>query len=388
MALFRVYLNVCSIKYNKKYNIYKSLSAIFLSAVILFAAMLTVGCGDKSDHLSVNLLGASVNLYLVNEMAVAADTKKDINKTVKDLADRINNAFSVEGDSPVYAFNGQSGKKSVAVDGDIKYVFDRAKDLYQLTDGAFNPALKPLVDLWGFSARYQDVGYTPKAPFDRERLADGGFSLPDQRYVDGFRLLADFSRISLKTDGAGYSLTADDWCVTVDGEDYYQALDFSALLKGYFTDLVKDAMEGFSIDGYYVTAGGSSLYLGNVNGGDWDLTVVDPFSAKREGILSVKVKDKFVSTSGTYENFYDLDGTRYCHIIDGKTGAPTQSDVASCTIICDDGLLSDGLSTALVVMGSQRAQALLKDYPEVSYILILSDGSVLSNVEEDITFLK
>lgn len=364
------------------------MSVIFLSAVILFAAMLTVGCGDKSDHLSVNLLGASVNLYLVNEMAVAADTKKDINKTVKDLADRINNAFSVEGDSPVYAFNGQSGKKSVAVDGDIKYVFDRAKDLYQLTDGALNPALKPLVDLWGFSARYQEVGYTPKAPFDRERLADGGFSLPDQRYVDGFRLLADFSRISLKTDGVGYSLTADDWYVTVDGEDYYQALDFSALLKGYFTDLVKEAMEGFSIDGYYVTAGGSSLYLGNVNGGDWDLTVINPFSAKREGILSVKVKDKFVSTSGTYENFYDLDGTRYCHIIDGKTGAPTQSDVASCTIICDDGLLSDGLSTALVVMGSQRAQALLKDYPEVSYILILSDGSVLSNVEEDITFLK
>ena len=83
MALFRVYLNVCSIKYNKKYNIYKSLSAIFLSAVILFAAMLTVGCGDKSDHLSVNLLGANVSLYLVNEMAVAADTKKDINKTVE-----------------------------------------------------------------------------------------------------------------------------------------------------------------------------------------------------------------------------------------------------------------------------------------------------------------
>ena len=116
--------------------------------------------------------------------------------------------------------------------------------------------------------------------------------------------------------------------------------------------------------------------------------MINPFSAKREGILSVKVKDKFVSTSGTYENFYDLDGTRYCHIIDGKTGAPTQSDVASCTIICDDGLLSDGLSTALVVMGSQRAQALLKDCPEVSYILILSNGSVLSNVEEDITFLK
>lgn len=350
---------------------------------MLFTMPLICGCGRRGGEQTA-LLGSPVSIYIADGgYSEGSKVDQKLKGKLYDLASLFNGVFSVEDNSEISAYNTEIGGKTVKISEDLYYVLNLFKSLYIDTEGAVNPQLKPLVSLWGFSKRYKEEGYYPIYPYDREKLSEGGFLPPDEKYIEAFRSLADFSKTEVYRDGGCCYIKKPELSVTVDGITYYTELDLASAVKGYYLDKAVKSLDGYEIEEYFLSAGGSSMYLA---GKVWNLQITDPFSDKREGLVSIPVMDKFVSTSGTYENRYTVNGVTYSHIIDGNSGSPTQSDVISATVICDSGIMTDVLSTALVNMGAEKAVSYMEKHSEYDYVIIKTDGSLISSID-NVTYL-
>lgn len=381
-----VYLSVyIIINKQKTQNYIAKLCAFFVIITLTFSL---VGCGGvNNENDEIILFGSPVSLYIVSDGYSGATLKSDkLYSLLYDLSEDYEKTFSVEESSEISVYNTENAPKYFEISKRLFDALTTSKDLYEKTGGAFNPQVKLLVDLWGFSKRYKEIGYYPTEPYDRERLSDGGFSLPSSEYVEAFKYLSDFSLTDFYISEGKYYLIKPDLHKSVGGRDYYSQLDFAAIAKGMFVDEAVKLISESGAESFYLSAGGSSLYLSDNSGEAWNLKIVDPFSKNREPLLSLPVKNKYVSTSGTYENSYAVDGKTYCHIIDAKKGAPTDSDLVSVTVIGDSGAKTDALSTALLITGSENALDFLEKAPEFDYVLIKTDGTVISNLESAITY--
>lgn len=363
----------------------------FIASLSVFFPFLYACKGEGQKQ--IMLLGSPVSYY-VTDYGYTENSIKDrkISQSLYELCERLNKTFSTEEDSQISAYNTVIGQKSIKIDEDFYYLTTIFKELYSKTDGAVNPQVKLSVDLWGFSKRYKEPNYLPEKIFDRKRNEDGSFPLPEKEYIEGFKKLADFSKTvpEKKTVQGDIQKTElyihkSDLSVTIDNQTYYSALDYSSAVKGYFCDEAKKIFARFGVKNYYISAGGSSMYLSENNAAEWNLKIINPFSASRDALISLPVSDKFVSTSGTYENYYELGGVRYSHIIDPKTGCPAQSKIVSATVIGENGAYTDALSTALINLDDKAAD-FMSGMP-YDYVLITEDGKVLSNVYDRLTFL-
>lgn len=257
--------------------------------------------------------------------------------------------------------NGESERLQVS-----KITYDilcLARQVYEATQGAYNPAVGTSVDLWGFTPRFLQADYVPSKAYDR---ADPTKELPADKYVQAFRSLARFDSVRTITetiDGSEvYYVTKPDVSVTVDGVAYAMTLDLGGIAKGYAADRVRDLLEQAGVSYGYVSVGTSSIALlkspqrfaGSRVKEDWSVGIKDPFDPTRE-YLNAYAHDAGLSTSGDYERYYEIDGVRYCHMIDARTGRPITGDLHTVSVFAPQAAYADALSTALAVMGSQAA---------------------------------
>ena len=283
-----------------------------------------------------------------------------------------------------------------------------AQEMYEVTDGAFNPAVYRLVDLWGFSSRIYSNGNFGLT-YDREVTADEffgkkGYPLPDTKYVDAFSdgAFTDFSKeaVTLEEVDGEYFVTKNVAAAVVDGESFEQWIDLGGIAKGYAVDKARAMVEGLGIDRFYIDAGSSSKALGwEYDGGKTTLGIQDSYSYLFE-LLSVDVGKSSVSTSGQYIRKYTVDGVEYAHILDGVTGAPAQTGIRSVTVIVPEEMgefwaaKGDCLTTALTVMGRNKIVDFTNSYLEkngikiiVQYETLEGKRQILSNYsQDDVTF--
>lgn len=155
-------------------------------------------------------------------------------------------------------------------------------------------------------------------------------------------------------------------------------LDLGAVGKGLAMAKLHALLEGCpSVTGAVISLGGGILTYGSKpDGSAWKVGIVDPFDrAAYIGVLSLE-GEWCISTSGDYERYVEVDGVRYHHILDPKTGAPARGDVRSATILSGDGLLSDGLSTACFILGPEKGMALVAEYG-AEVLFVMADGEIL-----------
>ena len=370
--------------------------AIALSAVLvatLCGCSLVVDGVDVTDYTAAQYTtydyfntNSTVSCYLPAERA--EELKELWEGEIKESLKKVEGLLSQDGEnSDIRAFNEAAAGEILTVDAITYEALILAKQVYKETDGAFNPALALSVDLWGFSPRFSEKDYTPEKPYDRE---DYKKELPSEEYVDAFLSLSDFSETVIYEKDGTYYVKKSASTVVVDGETYTQALDLSGIGKGYCADLIADIMREHGFDFGYVDIGGSSISLlknarreGQAELGEWEVSVLAP--DKSGGYyFKAYLKDSSLSTSGSYQQYYEIDGVRYSHIIDGKTGAPYQSDVLTASVYGKSAALADAYSTALCVMGSNKASefaASLKGYTYTMAVGVESGYRVLTNAD-------
>ncbi len=197
----------------------------------------------------------------------------------------------------------------------------------ELTGGAFDITVGPLCDIWGFQGK--------------------NYRVPSAEEIAAALALTGYEKISV-TDSA----------VTLPSG---MSLDFGAIGKGYAGDKVSELLKSRNVTSAIISLGGNVHATGaRSDSSDWRVGIRDPFTGA-DYLGYVDVTDKAVVTSGGYERYFESGGKKYVHIIDPDTGAPSESDIASVTVISQSGALADALSTALYVMGSEGAERFCKE---------------------------
>ncbi|MBE6005639.1 MAG: FAD:protein FMN transferase [Sarcina sp.] len=160
-------------------------------------------------------------------------------------------------------------------------------------------------------------------------------------------------------------------------------IDLGGIAKGYTGDRVGEIFEKYGIESGIISLGGNVQTFGaKEDGRSWRVAIQNPASdVEYLGVLDVE--DKAVVTSGGYERYFEEKGVRYHHIIDPRTGYPADSGLLSATIICDEGILADGLSTSLFIMGREEAEKFWRE-SGLDFEFILEDEKGVLYVTEGI----
>ncbi|MCU0450517.1 MAG: FAD:protein FMN transferase [Bernardetiaceae bacterium] len=223
-------------------------------------------------------------------------------------------------------------------------VLERSRQLHQLTNGAFDPTVAPLVRAWGFGPK---KGLPSRPP-----------------NVDSLRPFVDFT--ALQYDPQGVKRTRPG--IT---------LDFNAVAPGYGVDLVAELLRTRGATSYLVEIGGEVACRGlNERGQVWTVGISNPQYEEKGGEAmqaALHVRDQALATSGNYRRFYEKDGKRYAHTIDPKTGYPVQHNLLSATVLAPDCMTADALATAFMVMGTQPAIAFSEQH-QIPVFLVYDDN--------------
>jgi thiamine biosynthesis lipoprotein len=242
-------------------------------------------------------------------------------------------------------------------------VLETSRYIHQVTEGAFDPTVGPLVNAWGFGPNKQPSADTAK--------------------VDSLLNLVGFNKIQFTST-----------YVTKGVSGMY--LDFSAVAKGYAVDLVGNYLASKDIGNFMVEIGGEVTCKGkNEKGKLWLIGINNPDpDTDNEGVAAtVGLENRAMATSGNYRNFYVLDGKKYAHTIDPASGRPVQHSLLSATVFASDCMTADALATACMVMGVEKSVALFEAHTELDAILIFSAENgdlhtvVTSGIKDKVKYL-
>ncbi len=244
-------------------------------------------------------------------------------------------------DSDVYRVNEQAGKKPVEVSKEVFYVTEKALEYAELSDGAFDPTIAPITDLWGFLEHDYRV---PSAGQLEEKLP-----------------LVDYEKIELDHEASTIYLSEEG-----------MALELGGIAKGFIVDQAIEMLLQKEVEHAFVNAGGDIGVIGSRPDGEpWRIGVRNP-RQEQEMIAVIPVSDQMVATSGDYERSFTENETRYHHILDPDTGMPTE-DLASITILAESVLEADVLSTTLFILGPVQGMDLIEQKAGVEGILVTPD---------------
>lgn len=160
--------------------------------------------------------------------------------------------------------------------------------------------------------------------------------------------------------------------------DPYSKIDLGAIAKGYIADRIKEYLESEGVEHALINLGGNVLAVGNkLDGSEFNIGIQTPFDSEAGPITSVKINDKSIVTSGTYQRYYEYDNNLYHHIIDPSTGNPCNNGLRSVTIITDSSLTADALSTTCFVLGTEKGMALINKLDNVDALFINDNNEII-----------
>ncbi|HAS60458.1 MAG TPA: thiamine biosynthesis protein ApbE [Algoriphagus sp.] len=229
----------------------------------------------------------------------------------------------------------------------LPQVLKASKEIYQKTEGAFDPTVGPLVNVWGFGP--------------------GGPQLKDSVDIQNMLRMVGFDKIDFDSKQLRKKVPG-------------VYLDFSAIAKGQGVDVVAKFLSSKGLSNYLVEIGGELVARGvNEKGELWKVGVNRPEEESNASELYsiIALNNKGMATSGNYRNFYVQDSIKISHTINPKTGYPVRHNLLSATVLANDCMTADAYATAMMVMGTERAIALSEGIKEIEVFLIYSnpDGS-------------
>ncbi len=323
--------------------------------MLVLTSVLLVSCSAYTDtsvtsvtdnSASAEPIQATADLFAMDTFMTLkaygpnADTLLD---TAKERITVLEKTLSVtDSESDVWMLNHSNGQ-SVRIGEDTAAILRGAEEISELTDGALDISIYPLVSAWGFTT--------------------GTYRIPSAETIKELLELVDYTRICL--DGQNAALSEG------------MQIDLGSVAKGYTGDVIASILRDGGVASALLNLGGNVHAIGaKQDGTPWRIAVANPF-APESNLLQLEIVDKAVITSGNYERYFiGEDGKRYCHIIDSETGYPADNGIVSMTIVGECGLTCDALSTALYICGEERAVQIWRDAQNFEMIYVTDDGVI------------
>ncbi|MDP2862518.1 MAG: FAD:protein FMN transferase [Desulfobacterales bacterium] len=289
-------------------------------------------------------MGTTYNIKVVTWFYKdTAELKDKIEKSLKD----VNNSMSVFiSESEISRFNAFNSQDKFIITEDFLNVMIVARRIYELSGGAWDGTVYPLVDLWGFG-RTEKEKQVPQKKEIEDRLANVGFD-------------------KIEISESGYLVKRNPSV----------GLDLASIAKGYGVDEIADVIRKEGIDNFLVEIGGEVYASGlRKDGGYWRIGINRPDKDVPfdEVYKTVMLKNKGLATSGDYRNYFEKEGAVYTHVLDPKTGYPVTNGVVSVSVIADNCTFADGLATAIMVMGYKKGLELADKIPGVECFIVIKD---------------
>ena len=224
-------------------------------------------------------------------------------------------------------------------------IFNKAFEVSEKTNGAFDITVGPLIDVWGFGTK------------DRSKIT--------QVLIDNLLPLINYKAVRLKNN----KLIKDNPAIHI---------DFNAIAQGYSVDLLANFLESKGIKSYLIDIGGEVFGKGKkADGSYWRVGIEKPSNNSEQRELEAKVflHNKALATSGSYRKFYIENGIKYSHTIDPTTGYPVTHSLLSVSVLSNDAATADAYATALMVLGLERSLEFLKENKELAVFFIYSDNN-------------
>lgn len=274
-------------------------------------------------------------------VAVDRNTARDAVARAHDEMERVSRLlWEKDTLSVIFAFN--LVRDGVEAPPEVAGFLERARSLASETGGAFDPTVKPVLDLYGF---------------DRDAPRP-----PDQRAIDSSMRLVGYDRFRINDTG---SVTKDVAGLT---------LTVGGVAKGYAVDRAVAALQRSGIRDAIVNAGGDLYCLGSRGGEPWRVGVRDPDDASAVAAV-LQIRAAAVATSGDYQQYYDHSGIRYHHILSPFDGTPARG-LRSATVVAASAERADALATALFVLGRSDGLKLVDSLPDAEGLVIDSAGTM------------
>jgi len=337
----------------------------FTAAALCIVLFCCCGCGGKENTFDTAWQYTDVAMGTVIQMNLYAsdqDAAQSAADAVMELLRKVEQeqiSWRLES-SEVYRINESAGsERGILLSADMTKLLERSLELYERSGGLFDITLGPLTRLWNID----------KWAAGQEQ---GDFMPPSEEAVEEALGRCGAGRLRLEPgspEGEGMAYLPQG-----------MLLDLGAVGKGYAQNLLRDMLEGEEgITGAVISLGGSVLTWGSKpDGSSFRIGIADPFhTSANAGILTLSGQ-WFISTSGDYERYVDLDGVRYHHILDPVTGYPADSGVRGVTILSREGTLCDALSTACFLLGPEKGMELAAEY-DAEVLFILSDGRIVAS---------
>lgn len=250
-------------------------------------------------------------------------------------------------DSAISKIN--QGDTTVVVDEHFRKVFEASQQIWQESEGLFDPTVGVLVNAWGFG---------------KQKISEA--DLPTDKKIDSLKKYVGFDKVALTEKN-------------LIKKRYTEILfDFNAIAQGYTSDVVANYLSAKGIKNYIVEIAGEMYLKGRntVEDKSWTIGVENPLKPldDRDLVATIQFTNQGLATSGNYRKVWiDSNGRKYVHSINPIIGRATQSDVLSATVVAPSTMLADGYATMFMVMGLAKSKAFLEKHPDLAVLLVYSD---------------
>ncbi len=308
-----------------------------LALFVLFFTLISACSRVKTMQKTESIMGTEVTITVVAKSEAEGSAAIDAGMAEIRRFDRMMSLY--KDDSEITKANLAAGKRPVRVSPEMIEVVEEANRISELTNGAFDVTVGPLVVLWQMRLKQG------KAPSDRE--------------IANIRQRVNYKNIVINKKESTIFLKKPN-----------MIMDFGGVAKGYAADKVAELLKKRGIENAIVALAGDIRVIGKrPDGSPWRVGVQHP-REKDKALTILDLSDKYISTSGDYERYKVIKKKRYHHIIDPRTGEPSEG-MQSVTLVSDRGAIGDPLTTALFILGTEQGMKIVKS---LGYEAIFDDS--------------
>ena len=314
--------------------------------LVFILTMVMVACQPSVNEKVYLIEGeAQGSTYHIKYIAERDENLKPAIDSILEVIDRSMSTY--RSDSAISKIN--LGDTTVVVDQHFRKVFEASQQIWQESEGLFDPTVGVLVNAWGFG---------------KQKISEA--DLPTDKKIDSLRKYVGFDKVALTEKN-------------LIKKRYTEILfDFNAIAQGYTSDVVANYLSTRGIKNYIVEIAGEMYLKGKntVEDKSWTIGVENPLKPldDRDLVATIQFTNQGLATSGNYRKVWtDSNGRKYVHSINPLTGRATQSDVLSATVVAPSTMLADGYATMFMVMGLAKSKAFLEKHPDLAVLLVYSD---------------